>query len=101
MCAGEPTATEVKTKLCQLQLMRRKKALVRMTVGGCRDIPQGSSKMLSGMSLVLTMQPSCLYSAESLQLTYLPDKGDLFLASPVKEHGREPMLPLSWQIRND
>lgn len=73
------------TKLCQLKdIIRRKKTLVRIMVGGCQDIPWGSSKTLSGITLVLTIQPSCLYSAEYLQLTSLPAKGDLFLASPIQ-----------------
>lgn len=63
------STTEGKNKFCQsLGMTSRKNALVRIMVGGCWDIPKGSSKTLSGMSLVLTTQPICLYSDEYLQL---------------------------------
>lgn len=63
------STTEGKIKLCQsLGMTSRKNALVRIMVGGCWDIPKGSSKTLSGMSLALTTQPICLHSDEYLQL---------------------------------
>lgn len=78
--------TEGKTKHCQsLGMTSRKNALVRIMVGVCWDIPRGSSKTLSGMSLVLTTQPICLYSDEYLQLTHSPAKDDLLRASPVQQ----------------
>lgn len=66
---NKKSTTEGKIKLCQSQGMTsRKNELVRIIVGGYRDIPKGSSKTLSGMSLVLTTQPICLHSDEHLQL---------------------------------
>lgn len=66
---NKKSTTEGKNEFCQsLGMTSRKNALVRIMVGGCWDIPKGSSKTLSGMSLLLTTQPICLYSDEHLQL---------------------------------
>lgn len=94
--------TEGKIKLCQsLGMTSRKNALVRIMVGGCWDIPKGSSKTLSGMSFALTTQPICLHSDEYLHYT-LTSQGwsTSCFTCTAEDHGGELMLPLSWQIRS-